>query len=588
MIRSHADRSGQRTAALVAILLFFSSAATSNSQPYLPLYEGPSYDGTTGYTNPRFRSSSYGVASPGLLINNSGRAAWDANRLPANERSALRWNPLSGAAAQLQDLGVGGPATAIPFAINAIGGVVGYAVSEQPATPGDKAVRWNAAGTFATILPGLNTNSARSAFDINDSGIVVGYSAKSTDEGEKGERAVRWDAAGNIVEMDSISSTSFDVAYSRAFAINNGGTSVGGGAAFVSNMIKGDRAVRWNAAGDATQLGHLGTDAGGTTSSTAWALNSSGQAIGYATKYNATGISQGQRATLWNAGTTTAVELSLLGSNGQNISPHTKANDINDAGAVVGHAVKYTSGINRGRRAVRWNSAGTATELGLLGTNASGVSFSEAYDVNEAGIAVGTMDKYVAFANQGRKAVYWRTDGTAVDLNTLIAPNNLWELTAAWAVSDTGWVLGEGTYLYDPDGPGGQGGLTYNRVFMLQLPINVALPGDYNADGTVDAADYVVWRKNRNTNTTLPNDSTPGSVIDFDYGVWRANFGDHAIGAATDSLVDNVPEPRSLWIALIAAAGAIFQHRRVRRFAMTTCLQHSCLASCGEIKAVFA
>jgi hypothetical protein len=28
---------------------------------------------------------------------------------------------------------------------------------------------------------------------------------------------------------------------------------------------------------------------------------------------------------------------------------------------------------------------------------------------------------------------------------------------------------------------------------------NPALPGDYNGDGTVDAADYVVWRKTLGT-----------------------------------------------------------------------------------------
>ena len=37
------------------------------------------------------------------------------------------------------------------------------------------------------------------------------------------------------------------------------------------------------------------------------------------------------------------------------------------------------------------------------------------------------------------------------------------------------------------------------------------LPGDFNDDGTVDAADYVVWRKN------------DGTQIDYDK--WRANFG---------------------------------------------------------------
>jgi predicted outer membrane repeat protein len=50
-------------------------------------------------------------------------------------------------------------------------------------------------------------------------------------------------------------------------------------------------------------------------------------------------------------------------------------------------------------------------------------------------------------------------------------------------------------------------------------------PGDYNNDGTVDAADYVVWRKNYNMAVFIPNDLTPGFVGLDDFDVWRANFG---------------------------------------------------------------
>src|SRR5262245_30399917 len=44
--------------------------------------------------------------------------------------------------------------------------------------------------------------------------------------------------------------------------------------------------------------------------------------------------------------------------------------------------------------------------------------------------------------------------------------------------------------------------------------------GDYNNNGTVDAGDYVLWRKGG----PLQNDPTPG-VQAGDYDVWRANFG---------------------------------------------------------------
>jgi hypothetical protein len=48
--------------------------------------------------------------------------------------------------------------------------------------------------------------------------------------------------------------------------------------------------------------------------------------------------------------------------------------------------------------------------------------------------------------------------------------------------------------------------------------------GDYNADGSVDAADYVLWRKN-NIN------GQPG------YDAWRANFG--STGGSGAELIGN-------------------------------------------------
>ena len=49
--------------------------------------------------------------------------------------------------------------------------------------------------------------------------------------------------------------------------------------------------------------------------------------------------------------------------------------------------------------------------------------------------------------------------------------------------------------------------------------------GDYNNNGTVDAADYVVWRDNLNTTNTLPNDPNGGTIDTDQFNTWRANFG---------------------------------------------------------------
>ena len=70
-------------------------------------------------------------------------------------------------------------------------------------------------------------------------------------------------------------------------------------------------------------------------------------------------------------------------------------------------------------------------------------------------------------------------------------------------------------------------------------PIPAAVFGDYNQNGVVDAADYVVWRNTLGT-TGVPAysgaDGDGDTTIDQDdYGVWRAHFGQTvpAVGAGS-------------------------------------------------------
>lgn len=98
------------------------------------------------------------------------------------------------------------------------------------------------------------------------------------------------------------------------------------------------------------------------------------------------------------------------------------------------------------------------------------------------------------------------------------------------------------------------------------------LPGDFNQDGVVDAADYVVFRNNAGTTNVLPNDnglagtvnSVTGVVIgQAHYDLWRANFGS---SAAVGSLAAAaVPEPASCCLTLVALLGAMAGYRRVPR-----------------------
>jgi hypothetical protein len=83
-------------------------------------------------------------------------------------------------------------------------------------------------------------------------------------------------------------------------------------------------------------------------------------------------------------------------------------------------------------------------------------------------------------------------------------------------------------------------------------PKSTGIPGDYNGNGTVDAADYVVWRDNLDGTATLPNDSTPGMVTQEDYTVWRMNFGlGGSAGAGSAGLSHVVPEASTILLALM-------------------------------------
>jgi hypothetical protein len=75
--------------------------------------------------------------------------------------------------------------------------------------------------------------------------------------------------------------------------------------------------------------------------------------------------------------------------------------------------------------------------------------------------------------------------------------------------------------------------------------------GDYNDNGTVDAADYVVWRNNLGTTNTLPNDSTPGIVSPADYDEWRTRFGMSSSGGAS---AQHIPEPGAFTAAALLMA----------------------------------
>jgi len=87
----------------------------------------------------------------------------------------------------------------------------------------------------------------------------------------------------------------------------------------------------------------------------------------------------------------------------------------------------------------------------------------------------------------------------------------------------------------------------------------VGIPGDFNADGWVDAADFTVWRDNFGADESLlpaGSSDNSGTIDAADYDLWSLNFGNSI--ASSNAIV---PEP-SVWVSFAAIACGLIAMRR--------------------------
>ena len=109
--------------------------------------------------------------------------------------------------------------------------------------------------------------------------------------------------------------------------------------------------------------------------------------------------------------------------------------------------------------------------------------------------------------------------------------NNGFNITSGQAFDVLDWGSRSGTFSAI-ELPALAGGLAWNTSQLYTAGVlSVGLPGDFNANGMVDAADYVVWRKGLGTIYTQN-----------DYNVWRTNFGQpggSGAGATANAAVPN-------------------------------------------------
>jgi T5SS/PEP-CTERM-associated repeat protein len=101
------------------------------------------------------------------------------------------------------------------------------------------------------------------------------------------------------------------------------------------------------------------------------------------------------------------------------------------------------------------------------------------------------------------------------------------------------------------------GGLSFDLQYnptTVSLAV-VGIPGDYNYDGTVDAADYVVWRKTVGASGNgLPADGNNSGAVDpTDYNIWTNNHNQQSPGTGGNADGSGaIPEPSAHILACAA------------------------------------
>ena len=205
------------------------------------------------------------------------------------------------------------------------------------------------------------------------------------------------------------------------------------------------------------------------------------------------------------------------------------------------------------------HSPGTSpANVNVTGTYAIGASGTLAVEIG--GLTPGTEHDHIQVLPDGMLSPVAQLGGTLavefINIGTgLFVPSVGDMFTILTAVNG---VTGTFAALDLPTAAGGRG-LTW-QVHLnsadVTLELAFALTGDYNGNGVVDAADYVVWR--RSFGQTGPGMAADGDgdtqIDDDDYDVWRAHFGQIAPSAGSGTAIDHrvVPEPAAWMLALLA------------------------------------
>jgi hypothetical protein len=230
-------------------------------------------------------------------------------------------------------------------------------------------------------------------------------------------------------------------------------------------------------------------------------------------------------------GTTAGVGVFEFHSNGSNGTRPVQVNRnllINNGGSGMAGSVRSSRLDLVLDAAPMVNETGVPQDLGLFD-----VAFSDAAGTSTTG--VGTLGDF--FSSADGSTVY--TQGAEV--SAMFGAS-----TYKWTISYTGNI----TWSNANDGVVGSisdtGGVDIVLKGLSSIIVPDGIPGDHNQDGSVDAADYVMWRK-----------TDSGNIQGYDD--WVANFGE-SLGSGGRS--GAVPEPTTAVLVLLGACAALIRRSR--------------------------
>ena len=543
----------RQTGVIAAAIAAFVAAPPAAAQ-FAPIYPGPLVPDLAAPHSLRWEPVD--VTSTGIAVANVTTSRFDEDIGFTVGSRAFRWDTTGAPPQQLTTFGAGDDAFSFASvsAVNEHGVAVGQAERTDPTGVSTDRIPvvWGAGGgdpmELATRSATPQVMIEWMPVDINSAGAIVGSAAEPSQlPGGRARTAVMWDSPETVARELAYPATDSNVE-SLAMEIADSGIVVG----IVRKRTEaganlGSRPVRWDASGVPAELAPLGASVPSQNNVRVLAANGHGAIVGKSAEYDEDGeLLRVFVPVRWPAGTT---DPEVLGDLPFKPFGHadSSAYDINDAGTAVGLAFKFNGpdGPSSGTRPVLWEAGSTMpVELDTLVNDPivdrSGVALS----INNRGQTVGEVHPWGGV----ERAMLWTEDRVAVDLNSLIDPASGWVLNRAEFISDAGWILGTGTF--DIDGEGGAEPRT--RLFMLRAP-PPSFPGDYNADGKVEQGDLDLVLLHWGRDMIVPPDGwirnlPVGHVNQAELDAVLLNWG--KTQAAVDG-VGAVPEPASV-VLLIA------------------------------------